>query len=413
MSINPNQQLVELQRMKRLATALLGFFALVFIISSLYVEQAIWIGFVQATAEAAMVGAIADWFAVTALFRHPLGLKIPHTAIVPTRKDTIGRVLGQFVKENFLVGPVIRDKLGSMQPARHLAGWLSQPANAALIANYVGVGLAAAVQVMKDEDVQDLIQQSVTNQIRTIKVAPLLGNVLSLVLAGNRQRDLAHGAINLAAQLLEDNQETLKEKIAEETPWWLPKNVDKAIYQKVIEAGDKTFREIKGNPNHAFHQKFSDLITNLIEDLKSSPEVLAKEEAIKEDLLNDPIVKEFSATLWGDLKNLLLDYSQNPQADSRQPIEHGLIRFAQALLNDEAMLRKMDGWIEEGAVYLVGQYGYEAEQLIAHTISRWDGEETSRKIELHVGRDLQFIRINGTLVGGLVGFIIHTISLML
>lgn len=413
MQINPNQQLAELQQMKRLATALLGFFTLLFVISSIYAEQAVWIGFVQATAEAAMVGAIADWFAVTALFRHPLGLKIPHTAIVPTRKDTIGRVLGQFVKENFLVAPVIRNKLHSMQPARHLAGWLSQAPNAALIANYVGVGLAAAVQVMKDEDVQDLIQQSVTNQVRTIKVAPLLGNVLGLVLAGNRQRDLAHGAINLAAQLLEDNKEILKERIAEETPWWLPKNVDNAIYQKVIDAGDKTFREIKRNPDHTFHQKFSDLITNLIQDLKSSPEVLAKEEAIKEDLLNDPMVRDFSATLWGDLKTLLLEYSQNPQANSRQPIEQGIIRFAQALLNDEVMLKKVDGWIEEGAVYLVGEYGYEAEQLIAHTIANWDAEETSRKIELHVGRDLQFIRINGTLVGGLVGFIIHAVSLLL
>lgn len=413
MHMNPNHQLVELQRMKRLATALLGFFTVVFLISSFYAEQAVWIGFVQATAEAAMVGAIADWFAVTALFRHPLGLKIPHTAIVPTRKDTIGRVLGQFVKENFLVGPVIRDKLHSMQPARQLAGWLSQSQNAALIATYVGVGVTAAVQVMKDEDIQDLIQQSVTNQVRAIKVAPMLGNILGLVLAGNRQRDLAHGAINLAAQLLEDNKETLKEKIAEETPWWLPSNIDNAIYQKVLDAGDRTFREIKRDPKHSFHQKFNELITNLIADLKSSPEVLAKEEAIKEDLLNDPMVRDFSATLWTDLKNLLLEYSDNPSASSRQPIEQGLIRFAQALHNDEAMLKKVDGWIEDGAVYLVGEYGHEAELLIAHTISRWDGEETSRKIELHVGRDLQFIRINGTLVGGLVGFIIHAISLLL
>ena len=414
MQQNSNRRQIELRRMKRLATSLLGLFTLIFVVSSIFAgDNNIWIGFVQATSEAAMVGAIADWFAVTALFRHPLGLKIPHTAIVPTRKDQIGQTLGRFVKDNFLSAEVVTNKLRSSEAAKQIATWISRPENSKLLANYAAVSLAAVVQVMKDEDIQDLIQQSLTHQIRSTQIAPLLGNVLSLVTSGGRQRELANGTIKLAGQLISDNRAGLKARIEEETPWWLPRNVDEAIYKKIIDTSDRTLREIRRDPDHPFHDKFDEIITNFIENLKHSPEILAKEETIKEDLLQDPLVQEFSSSLWADLKMALLEYSANPNADARRPIQRGVIRLGEALLNDEAMLTKIDGWLQEGAVYLTKEYGYEVEHLISHTISRWDPEETSQKIELQVGKDLQFIRINGTLVGGLVGFIIHGVSLLL
>jgi uncharacterized membrane-anchored protein YjiN (DUF445 family) len=411
--MNEQKQLADLRRMKRLASALFWFFTALFLISSIFVERAIWIGFVQATAEAAMVGAVADWFAVTALFRHPLGLKIPHTAIIPQRKDSIGQTLGQFVKDNFLAGEVVADKLRSMNASRNIAAWISRPANSLLLANYVAVGLAAALQVMKDEDIQELIQQNLTQQIRSAQLAPLLGNVLALITSGERKQKLVQGGVKLAAHLIEENKSTLKKKIAEETPWWLPKNVDNAIYQKIIDASERTLSEVRSDPTHPFHNQIDRLITEFIDDLKHSPDMVARESALKEDLLADPMVQDFSSSLWVDLKASLIAYSSNPDTDTRKPIQQGIIRFGEAILRDEMMLVKIDGWLEEAAVYIVEEYGYEMEQLIAQTIKKWDAEETSRKMELHVGKDLQFIRINGTLVGGLVGFIIHAVSLFL
>jgi uncharacterized membrane-anchored protein YjiN (DUF445 family) len=407
-----NGQSSELRKMKRLATSLLGVFSLIYVVSLLIDQQSVWTGFIQATAEAAMVGAIADWFAVTALFRHPLGLPIPHTAIVPARKDQIGQTLGRFVKENFLQPEVIISKLRSIEAAKQLASWISQPANSDLLANYVAVGLGAAIQVMKDEDIQELIQQSITHQIQVTNISPLLGNGLLLLASGGRQRELANGTITLVGQLVTDNKGAIKARIAQETPWWLPKNLDDVIFEKIIDSTDRMLRDIRRDPKHPFHAKFNEVIESFIEELRSSPDVLAKEAAIKADLLNDPLVQDFSSSLWTDLKTALLTTIANPDADARQPIQRGIIRFAEALLQDQSMLAKVDQWIEAGAVYLAREYGHEVEQLIAHTISRWDPQETSQKIELQVGKDLQFIRINGTLVGGLVGFIIHAISLL-
>ena len=413
MHLDSDTQLVELRRMKRLATGLFWLFTIIFAVSSIFVEQAVWIGFVQATSEAAMVGAIADWFAVTALFRYPLGLKIPHTAIIPNRKDSIGQTLGQFVKENFLKGPVIANKLRSIEASRQIADWISRPENSQQLANYVASGLAAGVQVMKDEDIQDLVQQSLTHQIRSAHIAPMLGNVLALVTSGGRKREIVQGTIKLITHLLDENKDSLMKRIAEETPWWLPKNVDQAIYKKIVEATEDTLREVRRDPNHPFLTKFDEVLTEFIDDLKNSPEVKVREEIIKDDILADPMVRDFSSSLWVDLKSALIAYSSNPDADTRKPIQQGIIRFGEAITRDEVMLAKIDRWLEGAAVHIVEEYGYEVEHLIAQTIKNWDAEETSRKIELHTGKDLQFIRINGTLVGGLVGLMIHSISLLL
>jgi uncharacterized membrane-anchored protein YjiN (DUF445 family) len=403
----------ELRRMKLLASALFWVATVIFVLGSLYEEQYAWLGFVRATAEAAMVGAIADWFAVTALFRHPLNLKIPHTAIIPTRKDSIGRSFGHFVKTNFLSAEVISAKLETMSLTRQVFDWISRPENSRVIADYVATGLAAIVQVMKDEDVQSLIEYNLAARVRATQIAPLLGKGLSLTLSGNREQELLNGTLKLAAHLLRENKAGIQDMISRETPWWLPQTVDRAIYEKLVEATDKMLQEVSSNPDHSLHRKFSEVLAQFIEDLQHSPDVAAREEAWKEELLQQPVVQEFASSLWSDLKTLLLEYDANPDSDIRLPIQRGLLRFSQTILEDENMLEKIDHWLEAGAIHIIQNYGYEVEQLISQTISNWDAEETSRKIELHVGKDLQFIRINGTLVGGLVGLIIHTISLWL
>jgi len=403
----------ELSRMKLLATSLLGLAALIFVVALLLEERYPWVSFIRATAEAAMVGAIADWFAVTALFRHPLNLKIPHTAIVPTRKDQIGQTLGRFVKNNFLSAEVISDRLKSMDATRHLAHWISQPNNSQVIARYVALGLAAVVQVMKDEDVQELIQNNLATRIRSIKISPLIGNLLSLITSGNRQQEILSGTLKAMGRLLEENKDTIMETISRETPWWLPQTVDNLIYQKIVTAFENTLQEVNTNPDHPLHKNFNQALTRFIEELKHSPDILAKEESLKEELLQDPAVQEFSSSLWADMKSRLVDHSANPDSDFSKPIQQGIMHFGQTILNNETLLEKIDHWVHEGAVYLVTEYGHEVETLIAYTISKWDAEETSRRIELQVGKDLQFIRINGTLVGGLVGLLIHTISYLI
>ena len=400
----------ELTRMKGIATALLVVSFIIFLIATIYKDVAVWVGYVQAAAEAAMVGAIADWFAVTALFRHPLGLKIPHTAIIPRRKDFIGDRLGLFVKNNFLSRAVISAKIRSMNVTENVAAWLVKSDNSAQIAHQVAVALATVVEVIKDEDVQDLIEHSLIARLETLPIAPLLGNVLSLITSGGRERDLVQGTVQLGSRILEDNKSAIMAKISQETPWWLPRGVDQSIYQKLVTSLEGTIQAIKDDPDHPLYSHFNDMVLQFVDDLKNSSDIAAKETAWKEELLREPVVKDFAASLWLDMKQGVTALGEGPQPDIRESIQQGLMRLGETMENDPALQEKINRWIENSAAYLIEQYGHEVEYLIANTIHNWDAEATSHKIELQVGKDLQYIRINGTLVGGLVGLIIHGIS---
>jgi uncharacterized membrane-anchored protein YjiN (DUF445 family) len=400
----------ELRQMKFLATSLLAIAFVIFALASVFEKQYWWVGFIRAAAEAAMVGAVADWFAVTALFRHPLNLKIPHTAIIPNRKDVIGQSLGRFVKTNFLSREVITERLRIMNVTGHLAEWLIQAEHSELIAHHTATVLVGAVQVMRDEDVQDLIERSLAAQIRSTQFAPLLGNILSLITSGSRQQELLYGTVKLGARLLEENREVIQEKISQETPWWLPTTVDRAIYQKIVDAVDETLQEVSADPEHPLHENFNTLVEQFVEDLRNSPDLAAREESFKTELLQHSVVQEFSSSLWFDIKTALMGRSASANLGVRRPIRQGLMSFGEAMLNDPALLQKVNRWVEDATLYLIERYGHEVEYLISYTISRWDAEATSRKIELQVGKDLQFIRINGTIVGGLVGLLIHTFA---
>ena len=234
----------ELNRMKSLATGLLVFVSLVFVIAVLFEPRYPWLGFLRATAEAAMVGAIADWFAVTALFRHPLGLPIPHTAIIPRRKDSIGASIGRFVRENFLSEEVIRGRLRTIDIAQQGAHWMSRPTISARLADLLTTGIAGALQVVNDADVQALIERGVVSRIRSIRIAPLLGRMLSLVLSDQRQAELLYGLIALTARMLEQNKAAIRERISSEIPWWLPRSIDKEIYRRLFDAVEARLREV-------------------------------------------------------------------------------------------------------------------------------------------------------------------------
>ena len=406
---DPNKQ-IQLDRMKRRATGLLVGATVVFVVTLVLERTYPWLGFVRATAEAAMVGGLADWFAITALFRHPLGIPIPHTAIIPSRKDRIGRSLGGFVQNNFLSREVIAARLHGLRIAERIAKWISDPANSGRIAHHVATGLAGTAQVLRDEDVQAMIDRAIVTRVKKTQVAPVLGNVLSLLTADNRHQEILDEALRLISDGVSRNEELIRQRIREESPWWLPEAVDDRIHDKVVAAIENTLRQVAADPGHPLRERFDNALTTFIEKLRTSPDVIARAEAIKDDMLENPAVRQFSGTIWSDVKQALARYADRKESDPPGAVEQGLMKLGNAVLADAELMAKVDHWILDAVLYAVEQFRGEVAQLISYTVGQWDAEETSKKIELQIGKDLQFVRINGTLVGGLVGLILYSIS---
>ena len=404
---------VQLDRMKRRASGLLVLAAIIYVIARWWEERHPWLGYVRATAEAGMVGGIADWFAVTALFRHPLGIPIPHTAIVPHRKDKIGRSLGRFVENNFLSREVIVAKLRSIGASVRIAEWLSRPESAQSLSRHAAAVLQGTVQVLRDEDVQELIDQSIVARVRRTQVAPLMGSVLSVVTADNRHQELLDAALRLFTRLVDENRETIRAKIGEETPWWFPTAVDDRIHDKVVARLQATLHAVSSDPDHPLRARFNEAVDEFVERLKSSPEMIERGEALKEEVLRHPAVRSYSASLWGEMKGALTRGSADADSPLRQRVERAITAFGESLREDPELLEKIEVWLESAALYVVEQYRHEVAALISSTVEAWPAEDTSRKIELQIGKDLQFIRINGTLVGGLAGLLIYAFSQLL
>jgi uncharacterized membrane-anchored protein YjiN (DUF445 family) len=403
----------QLDIMKRRATALLVGSTVVFIATrwvSVH-HPWFWLLALQATAEAAMVGGLADWFAVTALFRHPLGLPIPHTAIVATRKDRVGRSLGAFVQRNFLTREVIESRLRAAHAAERLAQWLAVPENARSISRHAAVVIASASQMLKDEDVERLIDRTVANRVKAVRVAPLLGRLLALVTEGNRHQELLNDVIRVAARAIEDNRTMIRDRIEAESPWWIPTAVDETIYKKVLTGIERMLVDIETNAAHPLRARFDASLRRFMDNLDNSPETAARVELWKEELLATDAARRFSTSLWNEGKSALIRYSEHPDAAGAGNVfEQALTTFATKVASDPELLHRVDEALVDVAVFLVARYQDDVGDLIAQTVQSWDPEVTSRRVELAIGRDLQFIRINGTLVGGLAGLLIFLVS---
>jgi uncharacterized membrane-anchored protein YjiN (DUF445 family) len=357
-----------------------------------------------------MVGGLADWFAVTALFRHPLGIPIPHTAIVPARKDRVGRTLGAFVQRNFLSREVIEYRLRGLQVGRRLAEWLADPANARTISRNAAVAMSSAAEMMNDADVQAVIDRSLAERVRDMRLAPLIGKVLKVMTEDDRHQEVMDEVIKLAANTVNENADLIRERIEKETPWWIPSSFDNKIFKKVLGGIQRLLGELAGDKQHPLRQRFDASLDEFIERLNTSPELAAKVDAWKEDFLDNEAARKFSASLWQEGKAALARYATNPRSEAPNAIEHALTSFGAKALDDPELLARLDGFVVDVAVYLVGRYQDEVGELIATTVSQWDPELTSRRVELAIGRDLQFIRINGTIVGGLAGMVIYLVS---
>ena len=411
-TVDEAEKRARLRSMKRNATGMLIVAAVIFAISRLLEARWPWLGYLRATAEASMVGGLADWFAVTALFKHPLGIPIPHTAIIPERKDRIGRALGGFVQNNFLSRDVIRLRLSSLQPAEKIARWLSNSDNAHRVAHHMAAGLAGAAHVLRDEDVQALIEKGLVSRLRRTQAAPLLSKLLTVLTADGRHQDLLDAALRGLANAIDTNEEVIRDRVGQETPKWFPEWADEKIHEKIVGAMQRTIDQVAHDPNHPLRERFDEAVEKFIEDLRHSPTAIARVEAIKEDILTHKAVGTFAGSIWTEAKEAMLKRAANVETDGKGggAIERAVEAVGKTILNDPAVMAKVDEWILDSVLYAVEEYRGEVAALIEHTVNAWDPQATSEKIELQVGRDLQFIRINGTLVGGLVGLLLYIIS---
>jgi uncharacterized membrane-anchored protein YjiN (DUF445 family) len=416
--ITPDDEVrrMRLVQMKRVATLMLVVVAAVFVVARFFEARYPWLGYLRAFAEAAMVGGIADWFAVTALFRHPLGIPIPHTAIVPSRKDRIGTALGNFVQRNFLTRDVVAGKLAGMKLGERAAQWLARPENSRRLARAAAHGLSGAVGVMRDEDVQELVDRGIVSRLRRMQAAPLAAKTFELLTADGRHQALLDDALRLAARFLDENEAMIRERIKQESPWWVPGAVENRLGDKIVNGVESTLVAVAADPDHPLRRRYDEAVERFVTNLRENPATMARAEQIKLDLLDHPGVAEFSREVWSDVKSRLATYAEKLAEETEaepDQLERWLAGLGHKVLEDPALAAKANGWIVELVTYSVEQAREEVATLIATTVAAWDADATSRKIELQIGRDLQFIRINGTLVGGLVGLLLYVAGKLL
>ncbi|MGW4484005.1 DUF445 domain-containing protein [Amycolatopsis sp. NPDC004368] len=404
-----------LRRMKQVALAFLLGATVVFLLTS-WAESAgwpAWVGYVKAAAEAGMVGALADWFAVTALFRYPLGLRIPHTAIIPNKKDQLGTSLGDFVGSNFLSEDVIRDKLKRVEISRRLGGWLSQPDNAERVTSELATVVRGAVTVLRDEDVQAIMEQAVVKRIVERPWGPPLGKILEGVFEDGAHHKLVDLMCDRAYEWVRDNHQAMLRVVSDRAPSWSPKFVDEMLADKVYGEVLSFAWAVKTDVNHPMRLALDKFLGEFAQDLQHDPKTMERAEQVKGQIVHHDEVQKLIGNAWATAKEMLLNAAEDPSSELRRRVRAGLQSLGERLISDNALASKVDSWVEGAAAYLVKNYSKEITTIITDTVERWDAEETSRKIELQVGRDLQFIRINGTVVGALAGLVIYTVAQLL
>jgi uncharacterized membrane-anchored protein YjiN (DUF445 family) len=397
----------RLRRMRSLAVGLLVFAALVYLVT--LHGGGFW-GYVNAGAEASMVGAIADWFAVTALFRHPLGLPIPHTALIPKRKDEFGRSLEDFVQENFLQEEIIRDRLQVAQVSARAAEWLREPANAARVVAEGSSLLTTALNRVRDSDVEALVAEVLIPRLILEPISPIAGNLLTEIL----RDDAHHGLVDLALEeghhWLVHNQETFSAVVGERAPWWAPDRLNEMVTERLHLEAVRWLADIRNDPERRARKALDSLLEQLAADLLSTPLTQERAERLNQRMLEHPQFLASGMAVFDAMKQALREALADDDGPLRARATAELVTFADRLAADEVMRTRLDTWGADAAVFAVRRYGGELTAVITHTVERWDGKEAAQRIELHVGRDLQFIRINGTIVGGLVGVLIHAVT---
>lgn len=397
----------------RVASGLLLAMLLVYGVATFYAPSYPWLGVVRAFAEAAAVGALADWFAVVAMFRHPLGLPIPHTAIIPRNKDRIGASLGRFVEQNFLEPELLNGKLADLDIARHAAQWLKQEGRSTALATRVTDLLPQLLDAVEDEDVSRFISEQLLTRVGEIEAAPLAGRLLAMLTQHDRHQEILDTLLKSASRLLGEYDGMIRQKITENTAWLFRKlSLDAVVAKTLLSAAEQQLREVSEDPNHPWRRRFDDAVREFVAKLITSPEYLAQGERLKMELLEHPAVRNYVAGLWGEIKGAVRRNAAQPGSKLKERVAAVIVGFADALLADEALRLKVDGWAKMTIVRVVTTRRREVGLLIAETMRRWDARTFTDKIEQEVGHDLQYIRLNGTIIGGLAGVAIYAVTLL-
>ncbi|NBM16795.1 DUF445 domain-containing protein [Streptomyces sp. GC420] len=400
------------RRMKAIAAGLLLFVALIYILAKWAQNAGAggWAAYVAAAAEAGMVGALADWFAVTALFRHPLGIPIPHTAIIPTKKDQLGVSLGSFVGENFLSEDVVRARLRSVGFGGRLGTWLAEPAHADRVTSELSTALRGALTVLRDSDVQAVVGEAITRRAEAVEIAPGAGRMLEKIVADGGHRRAVDLVCVRAHDWLVLHSDSVIEAVEGGAPGWTPRFVDKRIGERVYKELLRFVTEMRDSPGHPARGALDRFLADFASDLQSDMDTRARVERLKGEILNRGEVQDIIGSVWSSVRGMIVAAAEDERSELRLRARASFLSLGARLAIDGRLQAKLEGWLEDAAVYVVTTYRGEITSLITDTVASWDAEHTSRKIEAHIGRDLQFIRINGTVVGALAGLLIYAIS---
>jgi uncharacterized membrane-anchored protein YjiN (DUF445 family) len=398
---------------RRRATGLLVVVTALFLTVTAVGAHGTLLGFVQAGAEASMVGGVADWFAVTALFRRPLGLPIPHTAVLVERKDQFAVTLGQFVQENFLNADVLAERIRSARLVPRLATWLADRANAGRFAGHAADVLVTAAEAFRDEDVQHLLAAELTRVVDTVEVAPLAGRVLRVIIAEGHHAELFDAVVTAADRYLGDHYLELRELFEAESPGWVPDAVYRRVFERLFTRLRHRLVAMAADPDDETRRQFDAWIAGLPDRLETSPELRERGERLKREVLGSDPLREWSSSLWQKAKQTLRAQAADPESELRRRLGDALVAAGGRLGSDSSLQEGLERMVESGARALADQFHDELADLVTGTIERWDAAETSSQLELLLGRDLQFIRINGTVVGAGVGLALHAIALAL
>lgn len=402
----------RLRKMKFIAGSLLLCMAGIFVFSHVTVEARglshwNWLAYVRSFAEAAMVGGIADWFAVTALFKRPLGLPVPHTAIIPEQKNSISESLGGFVESNFFDPKQLEEKINSFHLEDQIEDWIKKKENIEMISETIAGFIPKLINSLDDDQVRLFIETRLLNRVEGQDVAALIGRLLHLLITNRKHEAVFDQLLKVAKKLLDENSDAIRKKIKEESPWFVPDVMSKKIYEKLVLNLESTFKTAADDPNHPLRIRFNEAVEAFVEDLKGSEEAHKKIEEIKQELLGNPVVDEYFSKMWQDIKHYILENLTHPDSSIKEQLQKSVYNMSYKLLDDKELRQKFYDWIKEKILELAVEYKSTISNMISSTMKKWDKDEISEKLELYVGKDLQYIRVSGTLVGGMIGLTIH------
>src|SRR5215213_4096166 len=392
------------QGMKVVATGLLVVMAGVFFAARALEPAYPWVSYVKAFAEAAMVGGLADWFAVTALFRHPLGLPIPHTAIIPRNKDRIGEALASFIRENFLIPSVVARRMQRLDVAGAAGRFLQTRAGASRL-------IADVFESLDDERLGGIVKGAISTRLRKMEVAPLLGHALASAINDDRHVPMLEAAIRWMARALEANEPLIREMVHKKANWVLKlAGLDAKLADAIIDGLKKLTSEMSTDPAHPVRVKVEEALAQLANDLQTKKETRARVEQIKEQLLDNKSVGLWIDTLWQKGRESIVKAARNPDAVLAGKLGEVLKSMGATLESDPRIRAAINQFARRAVVGMAASYGGSIVKLVSETIRSWDAQTVTNRLEAAVGRDLQYIRINGTLVGGLVGLVLHMVD---